>query len=224
MHLRRALLPAVIALFCTTVAWADESSATAQGESSLFQRAANSAQAAVSNTTSSINTMLEKSMSFLGIRYRFGGNGPQAGGFDCSGLVKRVFGEALGMNLPRTAVEMARLGDKVNGMKDLKPGDLVFFNTMNRAFSHVGIYTGDNRFIHAPSTGSAVRMEDIDSDYWRARFNGARRLISDAQAAELPQAVRDAATVQINANKAAAETAAAANAASSSSVTQRPQP
>lgn len=154
-------------------------------------------------------------MSFLGIRYRYGGNGPEAGGFDCSGLVKKVFGEALGVNLPRTAVEMARLGDKVNGVQDLKPGDLVFFNTMRRAFSHVGIYVGDNRFIHAPSTGNVVRVEDMDSDYWRSRFNGARRLVSDAQAADLPQSVRDAATARINANAAAAAAAASNNGSNS---------
>jgi len=157
----------------------------------MFQRAASSAQAAVSSTTSGISTMLDKSMSFLGIRYRFGGNGPEAGGFDCSGLVKKVFGDALGVNLPRTAVEMAKLGDKVNGMQDLKPGDLVFFNTMRRAFSHVGIYVGDNRFIHAPSKGSVVRVEEMDSDYWRKRFNGARRLVPEAQASELGNVGRD---------------------------------
>ncbi|WP_018609671.1 C40 family peptidase [Uliginosibacterium gangwonense] len=202
------ILPAAIALFCASSVWADEPSSAQPAESSLFQRAASSAQAAVSSTSSGINAMVEKSMSFLGIRYRYGGNGPEAGGFDCSGLVKKVFGEALGVNLPRTAVEMARLGDKVNGVQDLKPGDLVFFNTMRRAFSHVGIYVGDNRFIHAPSTGNVVRVEDMDSDYWRSRFNGARRLVSDAQAADLPQSVRDAAAARINANAASAGAAA----------------
>ena len=145
----------------------------------------------MSSTTSRINSLIDKSMSFLGIRYRSGGNGPASGGFDCSGLVKQVFGDALGVNLPRTAAGMAQLGDKVNGVQDLKPGDLVFFNTMRRAFSHVGIYVGDNRFIHAPSTGSVVRVEQIDSDYWRKRFNGARRLVPEAQAFDLKSNERD---------------------------------
>jgi cell wall-associated NlpC family hydrolase len=97
----------------------------------------------------------------------------------------------LGVNLPRTAVEMAKLGDRVNGMQDLKPGDLVFFNTMRRAFSHVGIYVGDNRFIHAPSKGSVVRVEEINSEYWNKRFNGARRLVPEAQASDLTPILRD---------------------------------
>jgi cell wall-associated NlpC family hydrolase len=134
-----------------------------------------------------VSDLLDKGFAYLGIKYRFGGNGPEGGGFDCSGLVRKVFGDALGLNLPRTAAEMAKLGDKV-GTQDLKPGDLVFFNTMRRAFSHVGIYVGDNKFLHAPSSGSVVRVEEIDNSYWKKRFNGARRLLPEAEASELPQA------------------------------------
>lgn len=192
MHMARRILPFAIALVtASSGVWADEPPAAAPAEASLFQRAASSAQAAVSSTTSQISAMLDRSMSFLGTRYQFGGNGPAAGGFDCSGLVKKVFGDALGVNLPRTAVEMAKLGDRVNGMQDLKPGDLVFFNTMRRAFSHVGIYVGDNRFIHAPSKGSVVRVEEINSEYWNKRFNGARRLVPEAQASDLTPLLRD---------------------------------
>lgn len=192
MHLARRLLPFAIALLtASSGAWADEPPASVPAEPSLFQRAASSAQAAVSTTTSQVGAMIERSMTFLGTRYQFGGNGPAVGGFDCSGLVKKVFGDALGVNLPRTAVEMAKLGERVNGMQDLKPGDLVFFNTMRRAFSHVGIYVGDNRFIHAPSKGSVVRVEEIDSAYWNKRFNGARRLVPEAQASELAPLLRD---------------------------------
>lgn len=128
-----------------------------------------------------VATLLEKGLGFLGVRYRMGGNGPDAGGFDCSGLVRKVFGEALGLNLPRTAAEMAHMGEKV-ASRDLKPGDLVFFNTMRRTFSHVGIYLGDNKFLHSPSSGSAVRVEDMNESYWHSRFTGGRRIISDAQA------------------------------------------
>jgi cell wall-associated NlpC family hydrolase len=131
-----------------------------------------------------VNSLIEKGFGFLGVRYRFGGNGPEAGGFDCSGLVRKVFGDALGLNLPRTAAEMAQLGDKV-GTQDLKPGDLVFFNTMRRAFSHVGIYLGDNKFLHSPARGSAVRVEVMDNSYWMKRFNGGRRLVGEAQAEPL---------------------------------------
>lgn len=131
-----------------------------------------------------VTSLIDKGFGFLGIKYRLGGTGPEMGGFDCSGLVRKVFGDALGLNLPRTAAEMARLGDKI-GTRELKPGDLVFFNTMRRAFSHVGIYVGDNKFLHSPSTGGVVRLEAMDSAYWMKRFNGARRLIPDAQAVPL---------------------------------------
>ncbi|MDQ7988397.1 MAG: C40 family peptidase [Candidatus Dactylopiibacterium sp.] len=152
----------------------------------LLSAAKASAQEAASadaaGQESAVSTLIDKGFGFLGIKYRFGGTGPEMGGFDCSGLVRKVFGDALGLNLPRTAAEMARLGDKI-GSQDLKPGDLVFFNTMRRAFSHVGIYVGDNKFLHSPSKGGVVRVEELDSSYWMKRFNGARRLISDAQAA-----------------------------------------
>lgn len=131
-----------------------------------------------------VASLIDKGFGFLGIKYRLGGTGPEVGGFDCSGLVRKVFGDALGLNLPRTAAEMARLGDKI-GTRELKPGDLVFFNTMRRAFSHVGIYVGDNKFLHSPSAGGVVRLEAMDTTYWMKRFNGARRLIPDAQAATL---------------------------------------
>ncbi len=94
---------------------------------------------------------------------------------DCSGLVRYVFKEAQGKDLPRTSAEISKLGESVD-KQDLQPGDLVFFNTLRRAFSHVGIYLGDNKFIHAPSSGSAVRIDNMDLSYWRARFNGARRI------------------------------------------------
>ena len=111
------------------------------------------------------------------MRYRSGGTSPETG-LDCSGLVLNVFRNAIGFDLPRTAAEMARMGDKI-GRKDLKPGDLVFFNTMRRTFSHVGIYLGDGKFVHAPSSGGKVRVEAISTNYWSKRFNGARRLIDE---------------------------------------------
>ncbi len=95
---------------------------------------------------------------------------------DCSGLVQFVFQQVTGVTLPRSAKEMSRLGEKV-ALADLKPGDLVFFNTRRFAYSHVGIYLGDNRFIHAPRRGREVEIATIDAGYWQKRFNGARRLI-----------------------------------------------
>ncbi|KAF1008748.1 MAG: C40 family peptidase [Burkholderia sp.] len=113
-------------------------------------------------------------LSMIGVRYRWGGNSPDSG-LDCSGFVRYVFQDTLGMLLPRRAEEMSRVGEKVR-MSELMPGDLVFFNTMRRTFSHVGIYIGDNKFVHSPSTGSTIRVDDLDSSYWEKRFTGARRL------------------------------------------------
>lgn len=115
-----------------------------------------------------------RAMGLLGIRYKRGGNSPESG-LDCSGFVRYVFKEAWNKDLPRTAEEISRVGEKVE-TNELQPGDLVFYNTLRHAFSHVGIYLGDNKFIHAPSSGGQVRIESMDVGYWKARFNGARRI------------------------------------------------
>lgn len=113
-------------------------------------------------------------MAFIGIPYRWGGTTPQAG-FDCAGLVQYVFQQTLGTLLPRTTYDMVALGMTIS-RGELMPGDLVFFNTLRRPFSHVGIYIGDNRFIHAPSRGKTVEIVDMSGSYWQQRYNGARRL------------------------------------------------
>ncbi|MBC9072037.1 C40 family peptidase [Thauera sp. CAU 1555] len=129
--------------------------------------------------------LANQAMNYLGIRYRFGGNSPETG-LDCSGLVQTVFRNALGLDLPRTAREMAGLGSRVT-RNELQPGDLVFFNTMRRTFSHVGIYLGDGRFVHAPAKGGSVRVESMGTAYWSQRFNGARRLVhEDSLPSSLP--------------------------------------
>jgi cell wall-associated NlpC family hydrolase len=118
-------------------------------------------------------------MNFLGVPYRRGGDSAEEG-FDCSGFTRHVFENSIGLVLPRRADQQARLSGLLTVKRDeLKPGDLVFFNTMKRAFSHVGIYVGDGRFIHSPRAGGEVRVEDMRLAYWSKRFNGARR-------AELP--------------------------------------
>jgi len=113
-------------------------------------------------------------LSMVGINYRWGGSSPQTG-FDCSGLVGHVFRQIAGLVLPRDSYALARIGKPVR-LEDLRPGDLVFFNTMRRPFSHVGIYLGDRRFVHAPSTGKTVNVVDMTAPYWSRRFNGARRI------------------------------------------------
>ena len=118
-----------------------------------------------------------RAMGYLGVNYRRGGNSPETG-FDCSGLVRFLFSDVLGLTLPRRSEEISRIGDKIDRAA-LRPGDLVFYNTLRRGFSHVGIYLGEDRFIHAPSSGGEVRIEHMDDAYWRRRFNGARRLVAE---------------------------------------------
>ena len=141
-------------------------------------------------------------LGLIGVDYKFGGNSPETG-LDCSGLVRYVFQEVTGIVLPRTAKEMSRVGDKV-AIDELKPGDLVFFNTRHFAFSHVGIYLGDNRFVHAPSRGREVEVATIDKSFWQKRFNGARRLVG-ALPDLMPAVISDALAAPIEAAAAVAD-------------------
>ena len=129
---------------------------------------------AQNNSNSSATPMLSEAMSHLGIRYRFGGRSPDTG-FDCSGLVAYSAERSLGLKLPRNAAEISRWGAAID-KNELQAGDLVFFNTLGRRYSHVGIYMGNDRFIHSPSAGGVVRVENIKMAYWSKRYNGARRL------------------------------------------------
>jgi cell wall-associated NlpC family hydrolase len=115
-----------------------------------------------------------EAMALIGVPYRNGGESPQTG-MDCSGFVRYVFRAALGVDLPRRAVDLGEIGESVRP-SELQAGDLVFFNTLGRAHSHVGIYVGEGRFVHAPSQRGVVRMEEISKRYWIERFDGVRRL------------------------------------------------
>ena len=119
--------------------------------------------------------MVLSAMNFLGVPYRRGGNSAEQG-FDCSGFTRHVFEASLGLVLPRRADEQARASGLMKVKREeLKPGDLVFFNTLKRSFSHVGIYIGEGKFIHSPRTGGEVRVEDMRYAYWSKSFTGARR-------------------------------------------------
>jgi cell wall-associated NlpC family hydrolase len=121
-------------------------------------------------------------MELVGVRYRRGGTSTETG-FDCSGFTRHVFETSLGLVLPRRADEQAAAAGLVAVKReDLRPGDLVFFNTLKRTFSHVGIYIGDNRFVHSPRPGKGVRTEDMSFAYWAKRFTGARRIETTAAA------------------------------------------
>lgn len=126
------------------------------------------------SVASNTSGLITQAMGMIGIPYRRGGTSAETG-FDCSGFVRAMYSEAVGHLLPRVAYEQAKATKKIE-KRELAPGDLVFFNTMRRAFSHVGIYVGDGKFIHAPSRGKTVRVESMQSSYWAKRFNGARRV------------------------------------------------
>ena len=118
--------------------------------------------------------MVFQAFAAAGVPYLRGGQSSESG-FDCSGLVAHVYREAFGIQLPHNAQAQSRMGKPVTLAK-LEAGDLVFYNTDRRPYSHVGIYLGDNRFIHAPRPGTAVRVENMRANYWLKRFDGARRI------------------------------------------------
>lgn len=129
----------------------------------------------LSTVRDTASDLVLSAMNFLGVRYTRGGNSVE-NGFDCSGFTRHIFEMSVGLVLPRRADEQAKDSSLAAIRRDeLKPGDLVFFNTMRATFSHVGIYVGEGKFIHAPPTGSAVRVEDMRDAYWAKRFTGARR-------------------------------------------------
>src|SRR5665647_1168198 len=126
------------------------------------------------SVSATASELVVTAMGFLGVPYRRGGNTVESG-FDCSGFVKAMFEQTVGLILPRRAEQQAAATQKIE-QADLRPGDLVFFNTMRHAFSHVGIYIGEGKFIHSPKPGAEVRVENMTVAYWKRRFDGARRV------------------------------------------------
>jgi cell wall-associated NlpC family hydrolase len=138
------------------------------------------------SVTTKASELVVNALSFLGVPYHRGGSSAETG-FDCSGFVRTVYEETLGLVLPRQASQQAADTEKIS-RADLKPGDLVFFNTMRRTFSHVGIYIGDDKFVHSPKPGAEVRVESLSVAYWARRFSGARRVLAndDANISRMP--------------------------------------
>ena len=133
----------------------------------------------VSNKASEL---VVNAMGFLGVPYKRGGNTVETG-FDCSGFVRAMYEQSIGLILPRRSEQQAAATQNIE-KSELKPGDLVFFNTLKRTFSHVGIYVGEGRFIHSPKPGAEVRVENMGVSYWASRFDGARRVQTSSTAAE----------------------------------------
>jgi cell wall-associated NlpC family hydrolase len=142
-----------------------------QAGKAYFSRAADKLVDSVSGRSESL---INQAMELIGVRYRWNMDIPQSG-LDGSGFVAYVFKDKLSFLIPRKSSQMSKVGKSIN-RDDLQPGDLVFFNTMRMTFSHVGIYVGENKFIHSPSKGANIRVDDMTSVYWDKRFDGARRL------------------------------------------------
>ena len=130
---------------------------------------------AVPNDPAAANSVLMRAIGLVGTPYRYGGNTPDSG-FDCSGLVNYVFRDMLDLRLPRTSRALADMQGPKIAPHRLAPADLVFFGSGGEV-SHVGIYVGEGRFVHAPRTGGTVRLDRLDGVYWRDHYSGAKRVL-----------------------------------------------
>jgi len=130
-----------------------------------------------SSSTGGNRDVIPYAKSLIGTPYHYGGESPSTG-FDCSGFVRHVFLHARGVKLPRTAQGISRVGKRIKG-NQMQPGDLVFYSTQGTPYSHVGIFLGNGRFIHAPSTGKRVEIVDMSKHYWQEHYNGARRVAAE---------------------------------------------
>jgi len=189
MHWTRTLRSLALTVVCAALA-AHPLPAAAD---SLYAQTRVGVGAVVDKVWHGAQDLVVYALGLVGVEYRYGGEEPGSG-LDCSGLVRHVFQQVAGVTLPRTSREMSRVGELV-GKGELRAGDLVFFNTRRSAFSHVGIYLGDGRFVHAPRAGRDVEVAQFDNRYWQKRFDGARRLagalpalVTSADAAPLPPA------------------------------------
>ncbi len=187
MRLTTATLTVTTLLLTASLSFAAPPSGTPDdmdkllAEKGLFSQLGDQIGQVRQSVTAKASELVVNAMGFLGVPYRRGGNSVETG-FDCSGFVKAMYQQTVGLVLPRSADQQAAATQSID-KSELRPGDLVFFNTMQRAFSHVGIYIGDNKFIHSPKPGAEVRVEDMGVSYWKTRFTGARRVQNSASTA-----------------------------------------
>ena len=146
---------------------------TASVNSNTFAQTANNFQ---NNFSSKASNLIATAKNFIGLPYRFGGTSPTSG-FDCSGFMQYVYKQTYNISLPRTSGDMSRVGEKVS-RDSLQPGDMVFFSHSGGRISHVGMYIGEGRFIHSPSTGKSISITALNSGYWADKFVTARRVIN----------------------------------------------
>ncbi|QDL54749.1 C40 family peptidase [Rhodoferax aquaticus] len=173
------LLALVLSLAVCLPSWAEPSKTTDEIAKFMTERGLLERIGDVGNTVEAkASELVVNAMGFLGVPYKRGGTSVETG-FDCSGFVRTIYEQTAGLLLPRKAEQQAAATEKID-KSELRPGDLVFFNTMRRAFSHVGIYVGNGKFIHSPKPGAEVRVEDMGISYWARRFDGARRVQAEA--------------------------------------------
>ena len=178
-----AVMAAILTLSASCAISAPQSSAPDDmdkllAEKGLLSQLSNQISQVRQTVGEKASELVVNAMGFLGVPYRHGGNSAETG-FDCSGFVRAMYQQTVGLILPRSADQQAAATVTID-RSDLRPGDLVFFNTLRHAFSHVGIYIGDDKFIHSPKSGSEVRVEDMRQSYWKTRFTGARRVENPA--------------------------------------------
>ena len=172
--MKRLLLSVML---CSGACWAQPTASAYAPAPSIWSQSMEVMTGVSRKWVDQANDLISDAMGYLGTPYRKGGTTDK--GFDCSGFVQTVYANTLGLILPRSALEQAKATDPIEAT-ELQPGDLVFFNTMRRAYSHVGIYLGNDQFIHSPRPGKQVRVENMSDSYWAKRFNGARRVHSDS--------------------------------------------
>ena len=135
---------------------------------------ASAAPVRASRSSDSADELIGSAMGLLGVAYRYGGTSASTG-FDCSGFMQHIFRKTMQINLPRTSAEQAKMGVAVS-RSELQPGDMVFFSTSRGRISHVGLYIGNNRFIHAPRTGKSIEITSLGNKYWNSKYVTARRV------------------------------------------------
>jgi len=176
-----ALVVAIVALYVTTAHASPGSSGDDMDRLLADRGLLTQIDQVRQNVSNRASELVVTAMGFLGVPYKRGGNNEN--GFDCSGFVRAIYQQSVGLLLPRRAEQQAAATQSIE-KSDLQPGDLVFFNTLRRAFSHVGIYVGEGKFIHAPKPGAEVRVESMGGRYWQTRFDGARRVTPQGRDAQ----------------------------------------
>lgn len=173
----KKFLPILILLFCCASACAEQEAPTPVPVAEAAPAPAE-ALAQISEVPAALHDAMSEltnyAKSLIAIPYKYGGTTPESG-FDCSGFVRHVFQKSVGWLLPHNSREISHTGESLQS-DQLSPGDLVFYNTRHKPFSHVGIYIGENQFIHSPSRGRAIEVVSMRDKYWRKRYNGARRI------------------------------------------------